>query len=116
MGALLADGSAILAHVDLVAQDHEGEGVRVARAGLDEELVAPRVEGFEGFGAVDVVDEDAAVGAPVEGYAEGLKAFLSCGVPELERDDAVVDGHFFRQEVGADGGFVGGGELLVDLL
>jgi hypothetical protein len=33
----------------------------------------------------------------------------------LEGHDAVVDGYFFCQEVGADSGFVGGRELFVDL-
>ena len=37
------------------------------RAGLDKELVAPAVEGLEGFRAVDIIDEDAAVGASVKG-------------------------------------------------
>lgn len=83
-GALGADGALVVAHVDLVAEHDEGEGFRVARGGLDQEFVAPRVERLEGFGRVDVVDEHAAVGAAVEGYAEGLEAFLAGGVPELE--------------------------------
>jgi hypothetical protein len=116
VGALLADGATVLAHVDLVAEHDEGESVRVARGGLDEELVAPGVEGLEGLGAVDIIDEHAAVGAPVEGDAERLEALLARGVPELQGDDAVVDGYFFGKEVGADGGFVGCGELFVDLV
>jgi hypothetical protein len=40
---------------------------------------------LERFGGVDVEDEDAAVGAAVEGDAEGLETFLACGVPELVR-------------------------------
>lgn len=36
-------------------------------------------------------------------------------VPELEGDDAVVDGDFFGEEVGAYGCFVGCGEFLVYL-
>ena len=82
---------------------------------MNQKLVAPGVERFERFRAVDVVDEDAAVGAPVEGDAEGLEAFLARGVPELKCYDAVVDGYFFGEEIGADGRFVGGGELFVDL-
>jgi hypothetical protein len=50
---------------------------------LDEELVAPGVEGLEGLGRVDVVDQDAAVGAAVEGYTERLETFLAGCVPEL---------------------------------
>ena len=82
---------------------------------MNEELVAPGIERLEGLGAVDVVDENAAVGASVEGDAERLESFLARSVPELEGDDAVVDGDFFGEEIGADGGFVGGGEFLVDL-
>lgn len=95
MGLFLRDHAPLLAHIDFVSQHHEGEGVRVAGRGLNEELVAPGVERLEGFGGVDVVDEDAAVCATVEGYAEGLEAFLTRGVPELEGDDAVVDCYFF---------------------
>ena len=40
---------------------------------------------------------------------------MARGVPELKGADAVVDSHFFGEEVGADGGFVGGGEFLVYL-
>ena len=82
---------------------------------MDQEFVAPGIEGFEGFRAVDVVDEYAAIGASVEGDAEGLEAFLAGCVPELEGYDAVVNGDFFGQEVGANGCFVGCGEFLVDL-
>ena len=82
-GPFGADGSLVIADVDFISEDHEGEGFWVARGGLNEEFVAPGVEGLEGFGRVDVVDEDAAVGATVEGYAEGLEALLAGGVPEL---------------------------------
>jgi hypothetical protein len=83
-GPLGADGPFVVSDVDLVAEDDEGEGFGVSGGGLDEELVAPRVERLEGFGRIDVVDEDAAVGAAVEGHAKGLEAFLSGGVPELK--------------------------------
>ena len=115
MGSLLGNHPPVLAHVDLVPQHHEREGFRVAWRGLNQKLVAPAVEGLEGLGAVDVVDQHAAVGAAVEGDAERLEAFLARGVPELEGHDAVVDRDFFGQEVRADGGFVGGGEFLVYL-
>lgn len=115
MRSLLRNHAPLFAHIHFVPQHHEREAVGVPRAGLDQELVAPGVEGLEGLGRVDVVDEDAAVGAAVEGDAEGLEAFLTGGVPELKGDDAVVNGYFFGEEVGAYGCFVGGGEFLVDL-
>ena len=43
---------------------------------LDEELVSPAVERLEGGGYGDVVTEDAAVGAAVEGDAPQLEALL----------------------------------------
>ena len=43
---------------------------------LDEELVSPAVERLEGGGYGDVVTEDAAVGAAVEGDAQRLEALL----------------------------------------
>jgi hypothetical protein len=52
-------------------------------AHLDQELVPPPVERLEALGAVDVVDQDAAVRAAIECHAERLEAFLSGGVPEL---------------------------------
>jgi hypothetical protein len=56
-------------------------------AHLDQELVPPPIERLEALGAVDVVDEDAAIRTAIEGHAEGLEAFLSGGIPEL-RDGA----------------------------
>lgn len=82
---------------------------------MDEELVAPGIEGLKGLGAVDIVHEDAAVCAAVEGHAERLEALLAGGIPELEGDDAIVDGYFFGEEVGAYRCFVRGAEFLVDL-
>ena len=82
-GALGADGTLVVADIHFVAQDDEGEGLGVARGGLDEELVPPRIKGLEGFGRVNVVHQHAAVSASIEGYAEGLKSFLAGCVPEL---------------------------------
>ena len=63
--ALLRDHAAV--DIDLVPEDHKGEVVGVPRPRLYKELVAPRVEVVEGFGLDDVKDEDARVGAPVDG-------------------------------------------------
>jgi hypothetical protein len=77
--------SPLVAQVYLIAEDDEREGFGVARRRLDQELVAPGVEGFEGFRRVDIVDEDATVGSAIEGYAQGLETFLSRCIPELGR-------------------------------
>lgn len=64
---------------------HKRKVGRVARVGLDEKLVAPAVERLKAPRVVDVVHEDAAVGAAVEGHAQRLEAFLASRVPELSR-------------------------------
>ena len=51
----------------------------------------------------DVVNEDAGVGAAVEGRADGLELFLAGGVPDLEDNLFVIEGDFVWEEVGADG-------------
>lgn len=55
--------------VDLVAQHHKGEILRVSRAGLDQELVPPTVQSLEGVGCCHVKHQDAAVCSAVESYA-----------------------------------------------
>lgn len=82
-GPLLGDHSLALLDVDLVSQDDEWEVVWIVWGGLDEELVAPGIEGVKRLCRVDVVDEDTAVGAAVEGYAERLESFLTRCIPEL---------------------------------
>lgn len=82
-GPLGADDTLRLLDIDLVAQHHERKRVGVPGGCLNEELVAPRIEGVEGFGVVDVEDEHTAVGTTVEGHTEGLEALLAGGVPEL---------------------------------
>lgn len=115
MRPFLADHSPFLPHINLVAQYYERETLRIPWGCLNQELVAPRVKRIEGFGRVDVVNQHAAVGAAVEGYAEGLEAFLPGRVPELQGYNAVVYCDLFGEEVGADCRLVGCGELLVDL-
>ena len=72
-----------LLHINLVAEDDEGEVLRVMWASLDEELVPPAVESLERLGAVDVVDEYTAVRATVEGNTQRLEPLLACRIPEL---------------------------------
>lgn len=50
---------------------------------LYQELVAPVIQVFKGLGVVHIVDQHAAVCAPVKGNAEGLEALLACSVPYL---------------------------------
>ena len=70
-------------HVDFVAQDHEGEVVRILRTSLDEELIAPVVEVLEGLCIIHVVDEHTAVCTAIKGDAETLETLLARCVPDL---------------------------------
>jgi hypothetical protein len=62
---------------------YEWEALRVHWAGLDQELIAPAVQGIETLRIVHVVNEDAAVGATVESHTQRLEAFLAGRVPKL---------------------------------
>ena len=62
--------SLVLLHINLVAEDDEGEVLRVMWTSLNEELVPPAVESLERLGAVDVVDEYTAVRAAIERNAQ----------------------------------------------
>ena len=89
--AFLGDLSLILLHIDLVAQHDEGEVLGISGASLDEELVPPTVQGLERLGAVDVVNEDAAVCAAVECDTERLESFLAGGIPQLSITGNTLD-------------------------
>jgi len=80
-----------VAEVNLVANDNERKVFGVTWACLDEELVAPTLQGLERVWNGHVIDQDAAVGTPVERNAEALKPLLSGCVPDLqhERNDMI---------------------------
>ena len=67
-------GSRGLAWSDKTSQYREAA---VVSSHLDEELVSPAVQRFEGVGRRHVVGEDAAVGAAVESDTEGLESLLT---------------------------------------
>ena len=79
--------------VKLVAQTHERERVRVAGPCIFDEPGLPAAQTFKAGLVCDVIDERAAVGAAVECVTQGLELFLACCIPDLERDDRVVDEH-----------------------
>ena len=90
-GAFLGDLPLILLHIDLVAQHDKREVLGIPGAGLDEEFVPPAVQGLERLGAVDVVNEDAAIRATVECDTEGLESLLACGIPQLSITGNILD-------------------------
>lgn len=83
LGGLGLGHAALALTIDLVADDHEGEILGVAGAGLVQELVTPAVELLEGLLSRDIVYEDAGIGTTVESDAETLEALLSGSIPNL---------------------------------
>ena len=75
-----------VAEVNLVANDNKRKVFGVAWARLDEEFVAPALQGLERVWNGHVVDKDAAVGTPVERNAETLEPLLSGCVPDLQHE------------------------------
>ena len=69
--------------VNLVADDNEGKVLRVTRRSLDQKLIAPRIERFEGARGCDIVHENATIGAAVEGDAQRLETLLAGSIPDL---------------------------------
>ena len=51
---------------------------------MDEEFIAPGVEGLEGAAVGDIEGENTAVGSSVESDSQGLESFLSRSVPNLQ--------------------------------
>jgi len=103
-------------HIDLVADDDEGETVGVARSGLDQELIAPAVEVVEGLGDVNVEHKHAAISTTIESDTERLETLLTGSIPDLKGDKTIVNHDFLGEEISTDGGTVLVGELLVDVL
>ena len=63
-----------------------------------------------------VVNEGAAVSAPVELVPEGLELFLAGGIPHLECHHFLVDEDFFLEKISADSRLGLLGHLSADVL
>ena len=70
--------------VHLVANYNKGKVFRVARGGLNEKLVPPRVKRLERARCSNIVHQYATVSTTVESDTQRLEAFLSGGIPNLE--------------------------------
>ena len=79
-----------LRHIDLIAHEDKRKDIGIAWARLEQEFIAPAVEGIERLGVVHVVHKHAAIGATIEGYTQRLETFLSRCVPELCRSSTWV--------------------------
>lgn len=102
--------------VDFVAEHYKGEVLRVSWAGLNEKLVPPAVQGFEGVGRCDVVHQHAAVRSTVKSHTQRLEALLSCRVPDLHCHQPVIHHHLLGKKICTDCGFILIAELLIDIL
>ncbi len=60
---------------------HKWEAFRVHGTGLHQKLVSPAIQGIEALRVVDIVDENAAVGAAIEGHTQRLEPLLTRRVP-----------------------------------
>lgn len=116
-----------------LCEAHEWKALWIARGGLDEELVAPAIEGVKTLGVVNVINKDAAVCTTIEGNPQRLKTLLASGVPQLifvsincitqsglilsylHRHQTIIDKNLLGQEVRTDRRLVTGAEFLVDL-
>ena len=69
VGTLGRDDTSVL-HIDLVSQHDEGEILGISRRSLDQELLTPAIQVFEGFGHVHVEHQHAAVRTTVESHTK----------------------------------------------
>ena len=76
-------------HVNLVADDNEGEVLGVSGACLDEELVSPAVERLECVAHRHVVHQHAAVGTAIERNPQRLETLLAGCIPNLQTHEAI---------------------------
>ena len=90
--------------IKLVSEHEEGKTGLTGGPTIIDKSSAPAVKVFEGDGVRDIVDEAATVRAAVESVSQGLKFLLSGGVPNLERNNIIINNHVFLAEVSADGG------------
>lgn len=66
-----------LFHVDLVAQHNKRKVLGIPRGSLLQKFIPPRVQSFKRFQVVDIEYEHAAIGAAIEGNAQGLEPLLA---------------------------------------
>lgn len=72
--------------IDLVAKHYEREVLWVSWAGLNEELIPPAVQGFEGVWRSHIIHQHTAVRSTIKSHSQRLKPLLSCCVPNLKRE------------------------------
>lgn len=68
------------------------------------EVLLPESKTLKGLVVADIVSEDAAVGATVEGEADRRVLLLARSVPNLQVNLIAINGHLLGLKVGADCG------------
>eukprot|EP00356_Strombidium_inclinatum_P008278 CAMPEP_0170493682 /NCGR_PEP_ID=MMETSP0208-20121228/14210_1 /TAXON_ID=197538 /ORGANISM="Strombidium inclinatum, Strain S3" /LENGTH=128 /DNA_ID=CAMNT_0010769633 /DNA_START=334 /DNA_END=717 /DNA_ORIENTATION=+ len=100
----------MICKIHFVTGEHDEHLVDVTE-GLG--VLHPLVDALEGLAVGDVVSDDNGLAVFDVGGDQTLEFLLASCVPEVERDDAVLDVHFLSDEVDADGGAVVVFELVV---
>jgi hypothetical protein len=71
---------------------------------------------LKGFAISDIIYEDAAVGSSVESVAERLEFLLSCGIPDLECHNLIVDQGLLLGEIGTNSWLCVSGHFSIQIL
>ena len=95
---------ALVLLIEFIAEADEGEGDGVRRPSIVEEALLPLVQVLERLHVSQVVRQRAAVRPTVESVAQRLELLLARGVPNLERNDGIVNQNLLLAEISANGG------------
>lgn len=107
------DLTVLVGEINFISDHDEREGVRHHHHAFREEGRLPVRQALKGLAVRDVVDQETAVGASVEGGPERLVSFLAGCIPDLQGHDAPVDLDLLVAKVCADGRFEAFRELQV---
>ena len=102
--------------VQLISEADERKVLGIGRPCIFNESTLPLVQIFEGLLVREVVAECAAVGTSIESVAQRLELFLTSGVPNLKRNNCIVDKNLLFAEVSSDGWLALPGSLAVEVL
>ena len=78
--------------INFVSKDHKWEVFWIPGAGLDEELISPTVQSLECVWLSDVKHQDTTVRTPVECHTQTLETFLASSVPDLSKEETIIQG------------------------
>jgi len=93
-GSLLSDNALIL-QVNLVAQNNKREVIGIAWSGLNEELITPAIKVFKCLCDIDIENENTTISTTIECDTQALETFLACSIPNLHRNQSLINHDFF---------------------